>query len=118
MLSKNNDDASKDKNFFQISLDKMKESLGTDGLAMWNNKVDGAVVYYYNAAMDKVLATSDGDEIDAFFVSELKGNLKDNKAKDVAISSKAAKNMIFAVNNESAAEAFEANKQYYAYVIL
>ena len=117
LLSKNNDDASKDKNFFQISLDKMKESLGTDGLAMWNNKVAGAVVYYYNAAMDKVLATSDGDEIDAFFVSELKGNLKDNKAKDVAISSKAAKNMIFAINNESAAEAFEANKQYYAYVI-
>ena len=115
LISKNNSDESKDKNFFQISLDKMKESLGTDGLALWNNKVEGYSVTYYNAAMDAVIA--EGSDINEFFVSELKGNLKDNKGKNAAIDSKAAKNMIFAIDNDVAATHFEINKQYNAYIV-
>ena len=116
LISKNNSNEAKDVNFFQISLDKMKESLGTDGLALWNNKVKSYIIKYYNAA-DELIATNDGADFNEFFVSELKGNLADNKDKAKAIDTKAAKNLIFAIDNDEAAKHFEINKQYYAYVI-
>ena len=113
-LSKNNtSDKSKDKNFFQIDLTKMKEALGTEGLALWNNKVKRAEVAYYNADGSPM---DESAQIAETFVSELKDNMKGNGDKAVAIDSKAAANMIFAVNNTSAAKAFEIGKQYTAVI--
>lgn len=100
-LSKNNTtDTSKDKNFFQIDLTKMKNALGTEGLALWNTKVQKAEVTYYNAKGEKL--SGENSQINEFFVKELKDNLKANTDKSVTVG-KAATNMIFAVNNTSAA---------------
>lgn len=113
-LSKNNTtDTSKDKNFFQIDLTKMKNALGTEGLALWNTKVKKAEVAYYNA--DGTLLT-ETNQIAETFVSELKDNMKGNGEKAVSVG-KTAKNMIFAVNNANAAHSpFEIGKQYTAVI--
>lgn len=112
-LSKNNTtDSSKDKNFFQIDLTKMKNALGTEGLALWNTKVKRFEVAYYNA--DGTLLT-ESNQIAETFVSELKDNMKGNKDKAVSVG-KTAKNMIFAVNNATAASLFEIGKQYTAVI--
>ena len=112
-LSKNNTtDTSKDKNFFQIDLTKMKNALGTEGLALWNTKVKRFEVAYYNA--DGTLLT-ESNQIAETFVSELKDNMKGNKDKAVSVG-KTAKNMIFAVNNATAASLFEIGKQYTAVI--
>ena len=112
-LSKNNTtDSSKDKNFFQIDLTKMKNALGTEGLALWNTKVKRFEVAYYNA--DGTLLT-ESNQIAETFVSELKDNMKGNKDKAVSVG-KTAKNMIFAVNNAIAASLFEIGKQYTAVI--
>ena len=113
-LSKNNTtDTSKDKNFFQIDLTKMKNALGTEGLALWNTKVKKAEVAYYNA--DGTLLTESNQIIETF-VSELKDNMKGNGEKSVDVG-KTAKNMIFAVNNATAAHSpFEIGKQYTAVI--
>ena len=115
-LSKNNtSDKSKDKNFFQIDLTKMKEALGTEGLALWNNKVKGFKVTYKDANGTKL--TESGKDITEFFVSELKSNLADNEGKDVQGTFKNATNLIFAVDNATAAHApFEIGKQYTAVI--
>lgn len=98
-LSKNNsNDLSKDKNFFQIDLTKMKNALGTEGLALWNTKVKDHKVAYYNADGELLEEES---QIAETFVSELKDNMKGNTDKAVSIG-KDAKNMIFAVNNKKA----------------
>ena len=115
-LSKNNTtDTSKDKNFFQIDLTKMKNALGTEGLALWNTKVQRAEVTYYNAKGEKL--SGENSQINEFFVKELKDNLKANTDKSVTVG-KAATNMIFAVNNTSAAtnNFFEVGKQYTAVI--
>ena len=115
-LSKNNTtDTSKDKNFFQIDLTKMKNALGTEGLALWNTKVQKAEVTYYNAKGEKL--SGENSQINEFFVKELKDNLKANTDKSVTVG-KAATNMIFAVNNTSAAtnNFFEVGKQYTAVI--
>ena len=116
-LSKNNADQSKDKNFFQIDLTKMKEALGTNGLALWNTKATKMSVAYYKA--DGAALTED-TELNEILVSELKTNLKDNKSKEVATGTaatlKSAKNLIFAVSNTVAANLFEVNKQYTAVI--
>ena len=117
-ISKNNSsDTSKDKNFFQIDLTKMKEALGTNGLALWNTKATDMSVAYYKADGTKL---TEADHIDEFLVSELKANLKDNESKKVNTSAattlKSAKNLIFEVANSSAANLFEVNKQYTAVI--
>ena len=98
-LSKNSTtDLSKDKNFFQIDLTKMKDALGTEGLALWNTKVKRHEVTYLKADGTPLTET---DQIVETFVSELKDNMKGNNDKAVRVG-KTAKNMIFAVNNKKA----------------
>ena len=111
-LSKNNDDKSKDKNFFQIDLTKMKEALGTNGLALWNTKVKRAEVAYFNVNGTKIVESS---QIAETFVSELKENMKGNTEKAVSVG-KSATNMIFAIDNVTAATKFEIGKQYTAVI--
>ena len=111
-LSKNNTDKSKDKNFFQIDLTKMKEALGTNGLALWNTKVKRAEVAYFNVNGTRIVESS---QIAETFVSELKENMKGNADKNVAVG-KSATNMVFAINNTDAATIFEIGKQYTAVI--
>ena len=113
-LSKNSTtDLSKDKNFFQIDLTKMKDALGTEGLALWNTKVKRHEVTYLKADGTPLTET---DQITETFVSELKDNMKGNTEKKVSIG-KDAKNMIFAVNNKKAAHSpFEIGTQYTAVI--
>jgi hypothetical protein len=112
-LSKNSDDLSKDKNFFQIDLTKMKDALGTEGLALWNTKVKRHEVTYLKADGTPLTET---DQITETFVSELKDNMEGNNDKTVLVG-KTAKNMIFAVNNKKAAHSpFEIGTQYTAVI--
>ena len=82
---------------------------------MWNTKVQKAEVTYYNAKGEKL--SGENSQINEFFVKELKDNLKANTDKSVTVG-KAATNMIFAVNNTSAAtnNFFEVGKQYTAVI--
>ena len=112
-LSKNNNtDKSKDKNFFQIDLTKMKEALGTNGLALWNTKVKRVEVAYFNVNGTRIVEDS---QIAETFVSELKENMKGNTEKAVSVG-KSATNMIFAIDNVTAATKFEIGKQYTAVI--
>ena len=113
-LSENNTaDKSKDKNFFQIDLTKMKNSLGTNGLALWNTKAAKMTVKYLDADGK---ALTENNEIDEFAVSELKANYKDNEGKKVSSAYKSATNLVFEVANSTAANIFEVNKQYTAVI--
>ena len=113
-LSENNTaDKSKDKNFFQIDLTKMKNSLGTNGLALWNTKAAQMTVKYLDADGK---ALTENSEIDEFAVSELKTNYKDNTSKKVSSAYKSATNLVFEVTNSSAASIFKVNKQYTAVI--
>lgn len=81
-LSKNSNDLSKDKNFFQIDLTKMKDALGTEGLALWNTKVKRHEVTYLKADGTPLTET---DQITETFVSELKDNMEGNNDKTVLV---------------------------------
>ena len=97
-----------DKNFFSISLDKMKNSLGTAGLALWNKSVADKVVTYLDAD-GKPVENATG--INLVFVEELKAKVSENVASDIS----KATNLVFNVT-KAAAPYFKPNKQYTAVI--
>ena len=103
------------KNFFNISLDKMKNAMTADELALWNTKANAASIYY----LDKdgyAVAYGTTTGIDSIFVSELKGKVSENEGKTVGSTLKNAKNIVFAIDNATAANNFKVGDQYTAII--
>ena len=98
-------------NYFYVSLDKMKEALGAQGVALWNTQADlasTAVKFVDTTDKDVVFAEADG--IDATFVNK-------NEAKVTEVSSLKDANFIqFRITNATAGANFDVNKQYNAVI--
>ena len=98
-------------NYFYVSLDKMKEALGAQNVALWNTQADlasTAVKFVDTTDKDVVFAEADG--IDATFVNK-------NEAKVTEVSSLKDANFIqFRITNATAGANFDVNKQYNAVI--
>lgn len=95
-------------NYFSISLDKMKEALGTDGLALWNTNAKQSTFVVLNAN-GQVLGDFSG--ITPVFVEK-----NEKEAASVA-AYKNANFIQFRINNTTAsASDLEIGKTYYAYI--
>ena len=100
-----------DENYFYVSLDKMKEALGTQGVALWNSKADlASTAVKFVDTTDKNVDFAEADGIDATFVNK-------NEAKVTEVSSLKDANFIqFRINNATAGANFDVNKQYNAVI--
>ncbi|MBD8041299.1 hypothetical protein H9625_12800, partial [Phocaeicola sp. Sa1CVN1] len=101
-----------DENYFYVSLDKMKEALGTQGVALWNTQADLAstAVKFVDTTDKNVDDFAEADGIDATFVNK-------NEAKVTEVSSLKDANFIqFRITNATAGANFDVNKQYNAVI--
>ncbi len=101
-----------DENYFYISLDKMREALGEQGNALWNNQAElqNCVINFVDAD-NKVIGTKDAGEqtgINLVFVQK-----NENKVDEVD-ALKDANYIQFRITNATAAQYFDVNKQYTA----
>ena len=100
-----------DENYFYVSLDKMKEALGPQGVALWNTKADlASTAVKFVDTTDKNVDFAEADGIDATFVNK-------NEAKVTEVSSLKDANFIqFRITNATAGANFDVNKQYNAVI--
>ena len=101
-------DKEADKNRFSIDLADFKTSLGTEGLALWNQKVKASSVKFYKASDNSVVSTP-GITVD------LVKKVEDGTAQDV-INTKDAKFLKFKINNAIAGSNFAVGTDYYAVI--
>ena len=115
-LSENNDnDKSKDANFFSIDLANFKSSMNADDLATWNIKANKIVGTILNANKQTVATADENTGIEPIMVTELKGTWSGNVGKKTA-SPKSAANIVFLIDNNKAATTLghdAAGKQFY-----
>ena len=115
-LSENNDDdKSKDANFFSIDLSKFKSSMSADDLATWNIKANKIVGTILNANKQTVATATETTGIEPIMVTELKGTWSGNEGKETT-SPKSAANIVFLIDNNKAATTLghdAAGKQFY-----
>ena len=98
-------------NYFYVSLDKMKEALGSQGVALWNTnaKLASTAVKFVDTT-DKTIVWDESDGINATFV-----NKNENNVTEVTKLSDA--NFIqFRIDNATAGGNFDINKQYNAVI--
>ena len=117
-----------DKNRFSIDLNDMKEYLGTEGLALWNTKVEAMSVTFKNATTGAIVGTgstdSDSDEdykneqayvtAAGITVTPVK-EVKDGTSANVT-ALKDAKFLKFAIDNATASSNFVIGQQYNAVI--
>ena len=98
-------------NYFYVSLDKMKEALGAQGVALWNTQADlASTAVKFVDTTDKNVVLAEADGIDATFVNK-------NEAKVTEVSSLKDANFIqFRITNATAGANFDVNKQYNAVI--
>ena len=98
-------------NYFYVSLDKMKEALGSQGVALWNTKAKlASTAVKFVDTTDKTIVLDESDGINATFV-----NKNENNVTEVTKLSDA--NFIqFRIDNATAGGNFDVNKQYNAVI--
>ena len=98
-------------NYFYVSLDKMKEALGSQGVALWNTKAKlASTAVKFVDTTDKTIVWDESDGINATFV-----NKNENNVTEVTKLSDA--NFIqFRIDNATAGGNFDINKQYNAVI--